>query len=413
MARKRKPSKQVPQTDLFLPSDLAAVPPDDSVPAPDFRELLLHPLVKEPLPSDFNVVDEAEHLRDLWTKLPQLRRYRFEAFVHAGGSGMVFKVYRSDLPTPMAMKIARKKLMLLPASANVATTLSPVSASEIRALDRLSHPNLVRLYGAIENVGGSGIVAICTTFVESPLPIDSYLLETLGKTPKAKGVVRLPAFSPQRLDDACRFLILRCEEIASALVHMHRMRIYHLDIKPANIIISGPGGQSAILTDMGSCVHAEELQGKTRKIRVHFTWTYAHPDLTTMINDPRGITGGGLRASALIDISESFAIYDLYALGRTIQEALAILVNEFGVRCHASYPFRYLHMIACLLLDGHNAPGREDDEERVNTHDGRRFVDDVALKYPPSLFRIHRIRSAAELVNRLSRFSREYLRLTT
>jgi serine/threonine protein kinase len=188
---------------------------------------------------------------------------------------------------------------------------------------------------------------------------------------------------------------------------MHSMDIYHFDVKPANIMISGARGQSAILTDMGSCIHAQHLP-EQKQIRVHFTWTYAHPALTTIINEPRGITGGGLRASALIDKSDNFASYDLYAFGRTMQEALAILLNEFGVRCHASYPFRFLHMIACMLLDGFNAPGRDDDEERVHIHDGRRFVDDVALKYPPALFAMHRIRTTAELVNRLARFSREY-----
>src|SRR6185436_15825744 len=95
--------------------------------------------------------------------------------------------------------------------------------------------------------------------------------------------------------------------------------------------------------------------------------------------------------------------YDLYAFGRTIQETLAILVEEFGERCYASYAFCYLHFIACLLLDGRNAAAATD-----GSRDGRRFVDDVALSYPTELFGLHKIKTARELVTRLARFSREY-----
>ena len=76
---------------------------------------------------------------------------------------------------------------------------------------------------------------------------------------------------------------------------MHSMQIYHFDIKPANILIASVPRQPAILTDMGSCIHAAQLSPK-EKIRVHFTWTYAHPDLTNISHDPGSISGGGLRA---------------------------------------------------------------------------------------------------------------------
>jgi len=92
-------------------------------------------------------------------------------------------------------------------------------------------------------------------------------------------------------------------------------------------------------------------------------------------------------------------------LAETIQEALMEMVEEFGERAYASYAFRYLHIIACLLLDGKNAPAPTG--ESLNRH-SRRFVEDVALGYQTELFALHRIKTAAELVHRLSRFSREY-----
>ena len=57
--------------------------------------------------------------------------------------------------------------------------------------------------------------------------------------------------------------------------------------------------KEAILTDLGSCIHKKLVEHK-KTIRVHFTWTYAHPDLTSIISDPAGISGGGLKASANI-----------------------------------------------------------------------------------------------------------------
>ncbi|MBL8215157.1 MAG: protein kinase [Bryobacterales bacterium] len=374
-------------------------------PAPPFLELLRKPLLKSALPKDFDANEEALHLEGLWPVAIKLHHYRFETFVHAGGSGMVFKVFKDDSTTPLAMKIARKKLMAAPSTSEAANALSPVSESELKALERLSHPNVVRLYDALEEPGTTRVIAICTTFVESPSSIDAYLRDTLEKDPDPKGVKGLHPFSPQRLDEACRFLLLKSQEVAAAMEHMHEQRIYHFDIKSANILISGGKHKSAVLTDMGSCIHADQV-AQEQKIRVHFTWTYAHPDLTTIIHDPGSISGGGLSASASIEKRNQFEVYDLYAFGRTLQECLAILAEEFGERCHASYAFRYLHCIACLLLDGKNAPGG--GSQGVTSKDGRRFVDDVTMSYPSELFGAHKIRTATELVNRLARFSREH-----
>ena len=111
--------------------------------------------------------------------------------------------------------------------------------------------------------------------------------------------------------------------------------------------------------------------------------------------------------SAATDKVDRFSAYDLYAFGKTMQEALAILAEEFGERCFASYTFRYLQFVACLLLDGHNAPV-EKNSPRLKERDNKRFVQDVALGYPTELFARHRIRTAAELKSRLDRYGREY-----
>jgi serine/threonine protein kinase len=187
---------------------------------------------------------------------------------------------------------------------------------------------------------------------------------------------------------------------------MHSKQIYHFDLKPANILISRKS-RTAVLTDMGSCVDAKEYKPR-QEIRVHFTWTYAHPTLREIIHNPGSISGGGLKASASVE-NDVLAKYDLYSLGKTLQQALAVLDDIFEERCYASYPFRFLHLISCLLLDGTNSPATvPDPRKRTSRQDGLDFVSDTALQYPVRLFDVHKIKSATELEERLKRHSRDY-----
>ncbi len=365
---------------------------------PNFLSLINDPLIKEPLPSDFNPKEEAEHLTELWRNLKKFWDYRFDKFVHAGGSGMVFKVYRTDTNTFQALKIARKKLLISEKpSGELADSLSPLSERELRALEKLSHPNVVRLFEAISNE--FGVLAIATTYVDDPKPLDTYLNDVLAQTPRDKDY----AFSSLRLDGACSFLLKRSLEIAQAIEHMHQEGVFHFDVKPANVLISS--NKTAMLTDLGACIHSTDFR-ENENIRVHFTWTYAHPDLTSMIHHPESISGGGLKASAELKNKDSLEKYDLFSFGMMLQESLAVLENEFRERSYSAYGFRYLHLIASLLLDGHNSPSALTD--RIKIRDGRKFVSDNALNYPIALFEKHKIRTAKELVDRLRRYSKEY-----
>lgn len=370
---------------------------------PDFAALLRNPISKAKLPSDFRIEVEARHLRNLWEQNPGFHPYSFDAFVSAGGSGMVFKVLPPSSRVPVALKVVRSKVYhAISPKPGVATNLSPVSETELRALEQISHPNVVRLSDSIADK--KGIIAIATTYVESPENLDDYLNNVLQKEP-SRGRGKIRPFSPQRLDNACRFLVEKCTEIASALDHMHSLNIFHFDIKPANVLISSDGPlRQTMLTDMGACVHASDL-ATGAKLRVHFTWTYAHPDLQDIVHDPGSVSGGGLKSSASIEASDRLSRYDLFALGKTIQELLAILQAEFGERCNASYGFRFLHIVACLLLDGKNVPAPADKSgAKITVKDGRRFVYDTALDYRTNVFEVSKITSTGELLARLARF---------
>jgi HD superfamily phosphohydrolase len=363
---------------------------------PDFKKLLESPLVKEDLPNDFNKNEEIEHLGNLF-KETDISKYTFESFVHSGGSGMVFKVRDTLSNNILALKIARKKLFNTSSAAKDATRLSPVSVKELNALQNLSHPNVVRLFDAITDNSDS-IVAIATTYVEKPQPLNLYITDILSKHKEG-----ISPFSPSRLDNACKFLVQKFIEIASAIDHMHSVGYYHMDVKPANILLSK--NHSSMLTDLGACVFRDDID-ESDKSRVQFTWTYAHPDLTTMTNNPGEISGGGLKSSSEIKRGIDLAKFDLFAFGRTMQETLAILEAEFGERCHANYAFRFLHFLACLCLDGKNALDTPD--KKIINRNGVRFVSDIALNYPQSIFNVYKIKKFKDLLEKFNRFSREY-----
>ena len=374
----------------------------DEFPEPDFLGLLRRPAVKLPLPIDFDLEVEANHLHSLWNEVAKLRQYKFEQFIHAGGSGMVWKVKEAGSNSDWAIKIARKKVFdPKPSSEHKSGTVaqSPFSDTEISALEQISHPNIVSLHDRI--VGKQGIIALVTSYVENPQPLDEYLRTVLSKDPDPERKRGVHSFSPERLDRACDFIVKRCQEISSALAHMHEKELFHCDVKPANILIGS--NQQAILTDLGSSV---SLVGRDLKapFRINFTWTYAHPELHELGRDVQGISGGGLKVSVIVDPSRGLGRFDLFAFGRTIQEALAILVSEFGERCYAAYGFRFLHVIACLLLDGQNSSA----EEQLRMADDRRFVGDVTLECRTDVFARHKLKSANALTERLERFDRDY-----
>ena len=66
-------------------------------------------VVPLPLPRDFNEAEEVEQLTILWDRAPRLKLYTFTEFIHAGSSGMVFRVVEINTNSEWAIKIARKK----------------------------------------------------------------------------------------------------------------------------------------------------------------------------------------------------------------------------------------------------------------------------------------------------------------
>ena len=364
----------------------------------EIKILVSSPKLPNLMPKNFNSDEEAEHLSFLVENCEGLRSYCFEEFICSGGSGMVFKAKRTandDFST--AIKIVRKKVY-------ENNEESPFSSEELEALKELSHPNIVRLYDTVKYNGN--VVAVCTSYIDNAQGIDLYIQDILNQVPNPNQYkAAFSQISIERLESTCEIIAAWVYEIAQAIAHMHQQGYYHLDIKPANILMQGTGRQiHPIITDMGSCMKKSDAQKK----RIHFTWAYAHPDLTDIsTGNPGSIEGGALRASANISKIEKLPIYDLYALGKTIQQILAVVDLHFGEVCYSSYSFRYLHIISALLLDGRNRI--EGTQQTANTYlqHGIMFVTPFPMNLSDTLLGSKKIQSAQELVQRLKRYNKD------
>jgi serine/threonine protein kinase len=103
---------------------------------------------------------------------------------------------------------------------------------EMRVLAALSHPNLVRVYGAGR---AAGTYYLALEYVAGP---------DLS--------VRVKRSGPLPVGDACEIIC----QTARALAYLHRQGLYHRDVKPANILLKpagrrrGPRGPVVKLCDL-------------------------------------------------------------------------------------------------------------------------------------------------------------------
>jgi len=150
-------------------------------------------------------------------------RYRVIKEIGRGSMGVVYQAEDPNLDLLVALKVLRRDR--LSNEAFVRRFLS-----EAKALGRLDHPNIVRVYN-VDRDGDS--VYIAMEFIEGE-PLSS--------------VVRERPFSPQSLAEFGA-------SVAEALDSAHRRGIVHRDVKPSNILLKADGGFK--ITDFG-IAHIED-----------------------------------------------------------------------------------------------------------------------------------------------------------
>jgi len=144
-------------------------------------------------------------------------RYRVVKEIGRGSMGVVYQAEDPNLDLLVALKVLRQDRL-----ANEAFVRRFLS--EAKALGRLDHPNIVRVF----NVDRDGdIVYIAMEFIEG---------ESLASLMKQQ------AFSPESLAEFGA-------TVAEALDSAHRSGIVHRDVKPSNILVKADGRFK--ITDFG------------------------------------------------------------------------------------------------------------------------------------------------------------------
>lgn len=134
--------------------------------------------------------------------------------------------------------------------------------------------------------------------------------------------------------------------VLAAVQYLHSQNEIHMDIKPGNVLATPQA--MAVLSDLG---FAKQLKSDDNYTLIGGTEGYIHPDalefVKSALTDPNRLQGQTRHSTLKI-------AWDLYSLGKTLLVLLSE-VAKYNPNVLTPYQHRYLRLLACRLLDGHNA----------------------------------------------------------
>jgi serine/threonine-protein kinase len=180
-------------------------------------------------------------------------RYRLDAQIGRGGMSTVYRAFDTVLERSVAIKLMH---------AEIASDSDHLERfrREARAVAQLSHPHIVTVIDAGEEISSDG----SDGRVGAPYIVLEFVPgETLKDVIRREGPMDIP--------QAIAYAI----EIARALGAAHERMIVHRDVKPQNVLIGEEGG--AKITDFGIARSLTE-EGLTMAGRVLGTTDYVSPE---------------------------------------------------------------------------------------------------------------------------------------
>ena len=176
-----------------------------------------------------------------------------------GGMGTVYEAYQESMHRRVALKVLNAAL--------------PLASNEVARFEReawiggrLSHPNIVRVYG-------QGAVGT-TRYIAMEL-VEGESLAAAIEEAKRERAAHSPSDSILRTG-YIRKMVSMFAEVADALQHVHEHGIVHRDIKPLNLLLTKDKAR-LLLTDFGLARDPEVL-GVTRQGDFMGTVRYMSPE---------------------------------------------------------------------------------------------------------------------------------------
>jgi eukaryotic-like serine/threonine-protein kinase len=183
-------------------------------------------------------------------------RYRLDAQIGRGGMSTVYRAFDTVLERPVAIKLMHSEI------ASDSDHLERFRR-EARAVAQLSHPHIVTVIDAGEEISRDGHDGVEGSMGAPYIVLEYVPGETLKDIIRRDGALDISV--------ALAYAI----EIARALSAAHERMIVHRDVKPQNVLIGVEGG--AKITDFGIARSLTE-EGLTMAGRVLGTTDYVSPE---------------------------------------------------------------------------------------------------------------------------------------
>jgi len=258
--------------------------------------------------------------------------YRIVEPIDIGGASIVVKVSHNKTGIEYALKLPRPR-----GEAYLDTV-----KQEMQHLINIRHENIMSIHYMDE---------VRVREYAYPFFIMDYIHDAINLRKCLEGKIEQAKHS----SDVFQITIWLAEKlygIARALELLHQLKIIHFDVKPGNIFIDTGLNDRPVLADLG---YAKSRTNSEEEVVVGFTIFYTHPDLAEHYYKA---SSRNRVTKPMIPKNFKF-IWDIYALGKSILELLAIIDRAFPDTVGYDTTFSYLHLAACRMLDGLNLSNEE------------------------------------------------------
>lgn len=258
--------------------------------------------------------------------------YRIVEPIGRGGASVVVKVSHSKTGIEYALKLPR------PRGEDYLDTVK----QEMQHLIKIRHGNIISIHYMDEvPVREYAYPFFIMDYIEGAINLRESLEHKIEQAEHSSDLPQITIWLAEKLYG-----------IAAALELLHRLSIIHFDVKPGNIFVDAGLSDRPVLADLG---YAKSRTDSEVEVVVGFTVFYAHPDLAAhyyKASSQNRVT------KPMIPKNFKF-IWDIYALGKSILELLAVVDRAFPDTVGYDITFSYLHLAACRMLDGLNLSNEE------------------------------------------------------